>query len=44
MFEKQCRWLGLLLILGILVGCAGTVTKVGLTTNEDSLVQDKRDR
>ncbi len=34
----------LVLILGILGGCAGTVTKIGLTTNEDLLVQDKRNR
>ena len=42
--KTVCRLFYLVLILGVLGGCAGTVTKVGLMTNEDSLVQAKRDR
>ena len=41
--ETLSQLLCLLLIIGTLGGCAGTVTKVGVMTNEDSLVQAKRD-
>lgn len=42
--KTVCRLLCLVPIFGVLGGCAGTVAKVGLMTNEDSLMQDKHDR